>query len=122
MKIAPNLPRAIADLPSSQKTTTATSTAATTKPADPAPVKGSIEDVFGAMPGWKKVAVVAGGIAGLAVGGMIGEQIGMGLISNMLPDLTMTAYFAIPLATTLSAALVGTVVGISPFFHGTELT
>ena len=34
----------------------------------------------------------------------------------------MSKFVTAVLATTLSAALVGTVVGISPFFHGTELT
>ncbi len=121
MKIAPTLARATADLPATTAVAKPAASTAAAAPTAALPQK-HIEDAFGEMPGWKKAAVVVAGVAGLSVGALIGEQIGMGIIANMLPNLTMTTYAAIPLASMLGASLVGTAVGIAPFFKGTELT
>lgn len=70
------------------------------------------------MPGWKAALAVGVGVAGFAVGGMLGEQVGMTILRDLVPHISMTAFYAIPLATTLGGALLGCALATSPFHKG----
>ena len=56
----------------------------------------------------------------MTAGAVIGERLGLGIVSDMIPHLSMVAYSAIPLASMLGAAIVGTAAGVMPFFGNQE--
>lgn len=108
------LPQALASLPS---------TVAPKRPApvaaDVAPTAQKAADGFDRLsPSWKAALAVGAGVAGFAVGGMLGEQVGMSILRDLVPNISMMAFHAIPLATTLGGALLGCAVATSPFHQG----
>lgn len=112
------LPAALASLPAAIGTRKAETAAATSATAAPA-TKQAAEDGFDKpMPGWKAALAVGMGVAGFAAGAMLGEQVGMAILRDVVPHISMTAFYAIPLATTLGSALVGCSLATLPFHKG----
>lgn len=113
------LPAALASLPAAIGTKKAETTTAAAAPAAPAATKQAAEDGFDKpMPGWKAALAVGMGVAGFAAGAMLGEQIGMSILRDVVPHISMTAFYAIPLATTLGSALLGCSLATLPFHKG----
>jgi hypothetical protein len=110
------LPAALASLPAAIAPKKSEATAAT---AAPVATKQAAEDGFDKpMPSWKAALAVGMGVAGFAAGGMLGEQIGMSILRDVVPHISMTAFYAIPLATTLGSALLGCGLATLPFHKG----
>ncbi len=106
------LPAALASLPAAIAPKKAEATAASAAPA----AKKQAEDGFDLDTlNWKAVAVRTVGFAGFAAGALLGEHVGMSLLRDLVPHISMTAFYALPLATTIGGALVGAALATSPF-------
>lgn len=112
------LPAAVNSLPAAVATKKADAPATTTAAQAPQAKQEAADTFDRTMPSWKAALAVGVGVAGFAAGAMLGEQVGMSILRDVIPHISMTAFYAIPLATTLGGAMVGCALATLPFHKG----